>query len=78
MRKLTDKATGDLIGEIDEIQLQFLMDELVEESPEDQDYFLNRALLETFENKVGSLVSLVAMLKRAFGEKEDLEIVWSE
>ena len=25
-----------------------------------------------------SLVSLVAMLKQAFGEKEDLEIVWTE
>jgi len=78
MYKLTDKTTGGLIGEIDEIQLQFLIDELVEEDPQDRDYYLNRDLMDTFEHKVNSLVSLVAMLKKAFGEKEDLEIVWTE
>jgi len=78
MYKLSDKKTGGLIGEIDDIQRQFLIDELVEENPEDQDYFLNRDLLDTFEHKVTSLVSLVGMLKAAMGENEDLEIVWTE
>ena len=78
MYKLSDKETGGLIGEIDDIQRQFLIDEMVEEDPKDQDYFLNRDLMDTFEHKVASLVSLVAMLKAAMGEKEDLEIVWTE
>ena len=78
MYKLNDKNTGVLIGEIDDVQRQFLIDELVEEDSEDQDYYLNRDLMDSFEHKVNSLVSLVAMLKRAFGEKEDLEIVWTE
>ena len=78
MHKLSDKTTGGLIGEIDEIQLQFLIDELVEEDSEDRDYYLNRDLMDMFEHKVNSLASLVAMLKKAFGEKEDLEIVWTE
>ena len=78
MYKLNDKRTGSLIGEIDDIQLQFLIDELEEENPEDQDYYLNRTLVDTFEHKVNSLVSLVAMLRKAIEEKEDLEIVWTE
>jgi len=78
MYKLSNKNTGGLIGEIDDIQLQFLIDELVEEDSEDQDYFLNRDLMDSFEHKVNSLVSLVAMLRKAFGEKEDLEIVWTK
>ena len=78
MYKLSNKSTGVLIGEIDDIQRQFLIDELEEEDPEDRDYYLNRALMESFEHKVSSLVSLVAMLKEAFGEKEDLEIEWTE
>ena len=78
MYKLSNKSTGVLIGEINEIQLQFLTDELVEEDPTDQDYYLNRDLLDTFEHKVNSLVSLITMLKEAFGESEELEIVWTE
>ncbi len=78
MYKLSDKRTGELIGEIDEIQRQFLIDEMEEENPEDQDYYLNRTLIDTFEHKVSSLVSLVAMLKAAIDEQDDLEIVWTE
>lgn len=78
MYKLSNKSTGVLIGEIDEIQLQFLIDELVEEDPADRDYYLNRDLMDTFEHKVNSLVSLVTMLRTAFGEGEELEIVWAE
>jgi hypothetical protein len=78
MYKLSDKKSGDLIGEIDDIQLQFLVDELVEENAEDQDYYLNRELMDLFEHKVNSLASLVAMLKKAFEDKEDLEIAWTE
>ena len=78
MYKLSDKRTGDFIGEIDDTQRQFLIDEMEEENPEDQDYYLNRDLMNTFEQKVNSLVSLVEMLKMAFGEKEDLEILWTE
>ena len=78
MYELSDKNTGELIGEIDEIQRQFLIDEMEEENPEDRDYYLNRALMDTLEHKVNSLASLVAMLRKAFGDKENLEIEWTE
>jgi hypothetical protein len=41
MIKLHDKNTQELIGEINEKQLQFLIDELVEEDSADQDYYIN-------------------------------------
>ena len=78
MYKLNNKSTGALIGEIDDTQRQFLMDEMEEEDSEDQDYYLNRDLMDLFEHKVDSLISLVAMLKKAFGDKEELEIEWTE
>jgi hypothetical protein len=78
MYKLYDKAAGEIIGEIDEVQRQFLMDELEEESPEDQDYYLNRTMIGLLGEKAAALSSLVEMLKEACGEREALEIEWVE
>ena len=49
MPKLYDKDTGAWLGTITEEQLQFLIDQLEEESSEDQDYYINEATLEIFE-----------------------------
>ena len=78
MYRLYDKGTGDLIGEIDELQLQFLIDELEEEGSEDQDYYLNRAMIDLLGQKAASLASLVAMLLKACGEKEAIEVEWTD
>ena len=53
MIKLHDKNTQELIGEINEKQLQFLIDELVEEDSTDQDYYINQDQLDQFEKKGG-------------------------
>ena len=73
---LHDKNTQELIGEINEDQLQFLIDELVEEDSEDQDYYINRDQLDQFEEKGGDK-ALIQMLRDALGTKEDMDIVWS-
>ena len=78
MYKLFDKDSGETIGEIDEIQRQFLIDDLEEEDPEDQDYFLFRAMIDLLGQKVISLASLVAMLIEACGDRESIEIEWTE
>lgn len=44
--ELHDKDTGAMIGAITEEQLQFLIDQLEEENPEDKNYWLNRDTLE--------------------------------
>ena len=77
MIKLHDKNTQELIGEINEKQLQFLIDELVEEDSMDQDYYINRDQLDQFEKKGGD-ESLIQMLRDALGTKDDMDIIWTK
>jgi processive 1,2-diacylglycerol beta-glucosyltransferase len=74
--KLKDKDTGKPIGEISEAQLQFLMDQLVEEGAEDVDYYLNRTTLEMLVDR-GMDDQLTALLTDALGDRDELEFEWS-
>jgi processive 1,2-diacylglycerol beta-glucosyltransferase len=77
MIKLLDKNTQVLIGEISEKQLQFLIDELVEEDSQDQDYYINRDQLDQFEKKGGD-DTLIQMLRDALGTRDDMDIIWTK
>ena len=77
MITLHDKSTQQLIGEINEEQLQFLIDELVEEDSADQDYYINRDQLDQFEEKGGD-ETLIRMLRDALGTKGDMDIIWTK
>jgi len=76
MITLTDKENGRSIGTISEEQLQFLIDQLEEESLNDQDYYINSATLEMFEGH-GIDQELLKILKDALGSREDMDIVWT-
>ena len=75
MIELRDKETGRSLGSISEEQLQFLVDQLEEESPTDTDYYLNAATLDMFVGK-GIDPQLLALLRGALGNREDMEIEW--
>ena len=75
MIRVYNNDTNDYLGEITDIQLQFLIDKLEEESLEDQDYYLNRATIEMLEREGGDL-GLVEMLRKALGDTEGVEIRW--
>ena len=77
MIKLYDKNTQELIGEINKKQLQFLIDELVEEDSADQDYYINRDQLDQLEKKGGD-ETLIRMLRDALGTKDDMDIIWTK
>jgi processive 1,2-diacylglycerol beta-glucosyltransferase len=77
MVKLYDKASGAPLGEITDAQLQFLRDQLEEESLEDADYYLNPATLDMFAAR-GADAELLDLLRRALGTREEIDIVWSE
>jgi hypothetical protein len=77
MINLHDKNTQELIGEINEEQLQFLIDELVEEDSTDQDYYINRHQLDQLE-KNGGDETLIRMLRDALGTKDDMDIIWTK
>jgi hypothetical protein len=77
MYRLTNKLTDVMIGTITEEQLQFMINHLEEENLNDQDYWLHKSLLNTFQEN-GADPELILLLTVAFGENEELEIVWEK
>jgi len=52
MPKLYNATTGAELGEITDEQLEFLQDQLEEESAEDQDYYINQKPWSTSLSRV--------------------------
>lgn len=77
MIKIHDKRTNELIGTINEKQLQFLIDELVEEDSADQDYYISRDQLDQLEKKGGD-ETLIQTLRDALGNQNDMDIIWTK
>ena len=77
MINLREKDTNRSLGSISEVQFQFLVDQLEEESMEDNDYAISSTLLDLFESQ-GADPELVSMLRDALGERDEIEIVWSK
>lgn len=75
MIQLRDKDTGSVLGDITEEQLQFLINNMEEESSEDTDYYLNRSMLEMLQEKDPD-PDLMELLAAALGDREDMEIEW--
>ena len=76
MIQLHDKDTGALIGPITEEQLEFLIDQLEEESGDDQDYYINEDTIDVLE-ETGADKGLVSLLRRALNGRTEMEIRWS-
>ena len=75
MVNLYDSATGALIGTISDEDLTFMQSDLEEESIEDADYYINQATVDWFETQ-GASPALVAMLRKALGSNDDMDIRW--
>ena len=76
MIQIHDKDTGTWIGTLTEDNLQFLIDQLEEESGEDQDYYINETTLDIFEEE-GADKDLVTLLRSALNGRTEMEIRWS-
>ena len=76
MINLREKGTDKPLGTITEAQLKFLIDQLEEEWLEDNDYAITPMLLDFFEGE-GDDPALIALLRKALGDKEEIEIIWS-
>ena len=72
---LKNKATGEQIGVLTPEQLQYLLDQLEEESSDDHDYWLNRAEVEILKEE-GADPALITLLEQALGEADDMDIEW--
>lgn len=77
MITLSLKDTGAVLGEIDESELQFLIDQLEEEDEEDSDYYITSATIDMME-EAGAATELIEMLREAVGDSEGVDIEWWE
>ena len=69
--------SGATLGDLTEGQLQFLIDELEEESDSDHDYYIDAGTIDMLVS-AGADAELVAMLRRAMGSREGVEIAWTK
>lgn len=76
MVKLYDKQTGAEVGTLTDDQFQFLVDHLEEESSDDDDYYLNRTTVDVLESE-GADPALIQVLRRALGDREDMDLSWT-
>ena len=74
MIRLHEKETGVFVGTITDAQLQFLMDQLEEESADDTDDDIDHATLDLFE-EMEAEADVLALLRQALGTREGMEIV---
>jgi hypothetical protein len=75
--ELRDVETDAIVGRITEAQLQFLRDELEEESATDRDYYFDAATIDMLE-AAHAESSLVALLRGALGRREGMELRWRD
>jgi hypothetical protein len=76
MIRLHDTERGTPIGMITEQQLQFLMDQLEEESAEDRDYYVSADTVDMLEEN-GADRELVVLLRNAVAGSDGIDVRWS-
>jgi processive 1,2-diacylglycerol beta-glucosyltransferase len=73
--QLFDNDTNQPLGTITEEQLQFLADQLEEESADDTDYYITADTLDLL-TQAGADAELIRVLRQALGDKEGVEVHW--
>lgn len=76
MIRLRDKETGADLGSISDEDLDFLQDQLEEESSDDADYYIGRDELEILKGT--GPPGLIRMIEEALGDREGIELEWIE
>ncbi len=77
MPRLYIEETNELLGEISDAELQTMFDNLEEESREDVDYYITLDTVDLLESR-GADAKLVAILRKAVGTKDGVDIRWRQ
>lgn len=75
--RLYVKDSGQLVGEITPAQLKVLVDLLEEEDSADQDYYVDKDLLEMFAEE-GVDKDLIRILEKVVPDDDGVEVEWRE
>ena len=73
--RIFNKDTGSFVGMISRADMQFLADQLEEESESDTDYFVDTNSIDALE-ELGGNQALISLLRRAVGTSDGVEIRW--
>lgn len=73
--RVFDLATDQQIGVLTDEQFQFMEDHLESEDAADDDYYINRATLDAFEEQGGD-PAVVGLLRAALGSRDEMDIRW--
>jgi hypothetical protein len=76
MVTLREKESGQYLGKISDEEMQFLLDELEEESREDTDYYLDADTVDLLEEN-GAPSSLTTLLRNLLDGRDGMDIQWS-
>lgn len=77
MIEIYNKRNGEFIGTVTQEQLHFMQDQMEEESIRDRDYSITPLELEFFIGQ-GADPELIALLRKALGDKDEVIIEWRE
>ncbi len=77
MIQLRDADNDTPLGSITEAQLQFLMDQLEEESLSDRDYYIAGPTIDMME-EAGADPVLLALLRSAVAGREGVNVRWTK
>jgi hypothetical protein len=77
MITLSLKDGGAVLGTVDEDDFEVLAGQLVVESEEDTDYYIDSATVDLLE-RAGASARLVGLLRTALGDADGVDIVWQE
>jgi hypothetical protein len=77
MIALSLKDSGALLGTIDDDDFEVLAGQLVEESEEDTDYYIDGPTIDLLAG-AGASANLLGLLRAALGDAEGVDIVWQE
>lgn len=77
MIEIYNKRSGEYIGEITQEQLQFMQDQMEEESLQDMDYSITPLEVEFFVGQGGD-PELIDLLRKALGDQKEVIIEWRE
>ena len=73
--RIFNKDTGSFVGTISKADMQFLVDQLEEESESDTDYFVDSNSIDALE-ELGGSPALISLLRLAVGTSDGVEIRW--
>jgi hypothetical protein len=75
MPRLIRLDSGDEIGNVNDDQLKFLVDQLEGEAAEDKEYFIDKDTLELLSDN-GADPELLALLEKGLAGDEDMTVAW--